>query len=221
MLDKLLLQLARVLQQDNATVPSRVRFAPQLAYGRHEGPAAVDARLAAVLLLLYPREGEWRLPLTVRQSFLADHAGQVSLPGGMLDPGESSSGGAIRELSEELGIDLQPSQLLGALRPVYVFHSNFLVTPWLAHLPAPPAVRPNPAEVADLFELPLRTLMDPASYSQIVIRRGALQYCAPCICCSRHRIWGATSLILGEFCAALEAAMRTADSPVDGSADFP
>lgn len=153
MLVRLPQQLALALQQEDKRVSSRGRFAPQLAYGRHEGPPAIDARPAAVLLLLYPRDGEWRLPLTVRQSFLTDHAGQVSLPGGMLDPGETSAAGAIRELSEELGIELPPSQLLGALRPLYVFNSNFFVTPWIAHLPAPPAMFPNPAEVANMFEL--------------------------------------------------------------------
>jgi 8-oxo-dGTP pyrophosphatase MutT (NUDIX family) len=200
-------QLALVLQEGRRFPAERARFAPQLAYGRHEGPAAADARPAAVMLLLFPREGRWRLPLTVRQSSLADHAGQVSLPGGMLEPGESAQAGAMRELAEELGVDSPSIHLIGSLTSLYVFNSNFLVTPWLAYLPSPPVFQPNPAEVADVFELPLSTLLDGRSLAHVEIQHGALCYSAPCIRCSEHKIWGATSMILAEFRALLRAVL--------------
>ena len=166
-------------ERDDASLPTAQRYAPQLAYGRHQGPAAADARPAAVMLLLFPRDGQWRLPLTVRQACLADHAGQVSLPGGMLEPGESPEAGAMRELEEELGVRSSTDQLLGSLTPLYVFNSNFLVTPWLAHLPSAPIFRPSAAEVADLFELPLSRLLDTRHVTRVAVQHGAAPLLGP------------------------------------------
>ena len=83
----------------------RSRMSPELSYGRHAGPAPHTARSAAVVLLLFRRAGRWHLPLTERPLTLAHHAGQISLPGGAVDHGESSIEAARRELKEELGFD--------------------------------------------------------------------------------------------------------------------
>lgn len=200
-------RLTEVLRQGRDLAAASAPFAPQLAYGRHRGPASADARPAAVVLLLFPRQDDWYLPLTLRQPYLAEHAGQISLPGGMLEPGEPSQAGALRELSEELGVQVDEDQLLGCLSPLYVFNSNFLVAPWLACLPGVPDFRPQADEVAEVIELPLRTLLDPSLPSRMEIRHGRLSYLAPCIRHSHHSIWGATSLILGEFRGLVRAAL--------------
>ena len=80
------------------------RFAPELSYGRHFGPAPSTARPAAVIALLVRRAGRWHIPLTVRQAALGRHGGQISLPGGAVEPGESTAQAAERELAEELGV---------------------------------------------------------------------------------------------------------------------
>src|SRR5262245_5387182 len=95
-------------------------MAPELSYGRHRGPAPYTARAAAVVLLLFRRGGRWHIPLTERPATLAHHAGQISLPGGAVDAGESSNDAAIRELNEELGYD-EPIEVLGRLSDCYVF----------------------------------------------------------------------------------------------------
>lgn len=192
-------RLSELLRAAPDLAASSSQFAPQLAYGRHRGPAAADARPAAVVLLLFPRQDDWFVPLTLRQPYLADHAGQISLPGGTLEPGESSQAGALRELSEELGVQVSEDQLLGSLTQQYVFHSNFLVTPWLASVSTVPVFQPQADEVAEVIELPLRTLLDPSHQTQAEIRHGSLRYLAPCIRYAQHSIWGATSMILGEF----------------------
>src|SRR5207249_4819317 len=100
--------------------PHRTRMSPELSYGRHSGPAPHTARSAAVVLLLFRRAGRWHLPLTERPVTLAHHAGQISLPGGAVDLGESSIDAALRELNEELGFD-SPHLVVGPLADCYVF----------------------------------------------------------------------------------------------------
>lgn len=179
------------------------RFAPALGYGRHHGPPPHDARPAAVTVLLY-RNGRWRLPMTLRPENMPSHAGQVSFPGGMADPGETSEQAALRELEEELGVDRGDVRVLGRLTPLYVWASNFFVTPVLAVSDAAPRFVPNPAEVQELVEVPLASLAEPQRWGAHVIRRGGLVFQAPHLEIAGHRIWGASCMMLGEFASLLE-----------------
>ena len=87
-------------------VQAQLRFAPSpLRPGWRAGHYPPDSRTAAGLILLYPRDNDVAVPLTVRASGLARHAGQISLPGGATDPGETLSEAALREASEEIGVD--------------------------------------------------------------------------------------------------------------------
>lgn len=108
------------------------RFEPHPRPWRHYDVAPPDARTAAVLVLFYPHKGQWHLPLTLRPAHMVDHAAQVSLPGGAIEPGETAAQAAIREFHEELGGDGQPVNVLGLLSPHYVQASNYLVTPCVA-----------------------------------------------------------------------------------------
>jgi 8-oxo-dGTP pyrophosphatase MutT (NUDIX family) len=179
------------------------RFAPELSYGRHYGPAPLDAKAAAVLLLCYPREGVWHIPLTVRPETMAEHAGQVSLPGGVIEPGESSAACALREYEEELGAPRERLELVGQLTPILVFVSNFHVTPWVAAAGEPPAFSPSAAEVAEVIELPLAALFDQARVGSHLITRRALRFRAPHWAIAGREVWGATSMILAELAAVL------------------
>lgn len=186
------------------------RFLPELSYGRHRGPAGPDARRAAVIALFYPFAGQWHLPLIVRPASLADHAGQVCLPGGGLDPGESPRQGALRELHEELGVDPAAVETLGVLPPIYVYASNFLVHPFVALTPDRPRFRPNTAEVAQLLELPWGHLGNGHNSCVEQIVRGRLAFRAPGVAFHGRHIWGATAMILGELSSLVDAAMLDA-----------
>ena len=96
-----------------------------MSFGRHRGPAEFGARRAAVLVVLYPHEGQWHLPLILRPAHMLDHAGQVSLPGGTIEPRETSQEAAFREFSEELGVPSTDLQMFGQLSELYLFASNF------------------------------------------------------------------------------------------------
>src|SRR5262249_39444965 len=82
-------QLAALLREPLPGWRAHVRFQPELSFGRHQGPPPQDARKAAVLALLYPRDDQWHVPLILRPAHMLDHASQVSLPGGVIEPGES------------------------------------------------------------------------------------------------------------------------------------
>jgi 8-oxo-dGTP pyrophosphatase MutT (NUDIX family) len=191
-------RLADVLGKGAGAGAARVRMSPELSYGRHAGPAPPTARPAAVMLLLFQRAGRWHLPLTERPATLARHAGQISLPGGSVDPGESSSQAALRELAEELGIE-SPVDLIGRLAECYVFASDFLVTPWVAATTSEPNWKPHDREVQGVVELPLAMLLDEQCIGRTTIERGPLKFYAPCIRFGAACIWGATSVILSEL----------------------
>jgi 8-oxo-dGTP pyrophosphatase MutT (NUDIX family) len=191
-------RLAKALGDGSRGAAARVRMSPELSYGRHAGPAPHTARHAAVIVVLFRRAGRWHLPLTERPQSLARHGGQISLPGGSVDPGEASSQTALRELAEELGIATEV-HMLGRLADCYVYASDFLVTPWVAVAADEPQWMPHDREVQSIIELPLETLFDESTIGRMTIERGPLTFHAPCIRVGSACIWGATSVILSEL----------------------
>jgi 8-oxo-dGTP pyrophosphatase MutT (NUDIX family) len=183
---------------------AQVRYQPELSFGRHRGPAETGARQAAVLIALYPREGLWHLPLIVRPKHMIDHAGQVSLPGGVIEPGESGRDAALREYSEELGAPPEDVRLLGRLSDLYLFASNFCIEPWVGVVAAAPRFSPSRDEVDRVLEVPLAHLLDPCNTTAFERRIGAISFSAPCFCFDSQCIWGATSMVLAELAAALD-----------------
>jgi 8-oxo-dGTP pyrophosphatase MutT (NUDIX family) len=180
------------------------RFEPHPRPWRHDDVAPPDAKPAAVLALLYPHEGKWYLPLTLRPTTLAAHAGQISLPGGAVESGETTAEAAIREFHEELGDDGQAIELLGSLSPLYVQASHYLVTSWVGVVGSRPRFERNPQEVEEILEVPLAHLLDPANFGGETRQYEGQSYSAPCFFFHSHHIWGATCMILGELVTVLE-----------------
>ncbi len=201
-------QLPRLLAERLATeLPGpnvAARFEPRPPLWRYYQTPPPDARAAAVLILLYPHDGQWLLPLTLRPEHLPDHGGQISLPGGTVEPGETNRQAALREFAEELGRPGREIELLGHLSTLYVQASNFLVTPWVGATDGRPQLTPNPAEVQQLLEVPLAHLLDPANFGSHQRLHGSRPYMAPHFIWQSHRIWGATCAILGELVVVLE-----------------
>lgn len=179
-------------------------LAPQYAYGRHRGPAPRQAHPAAVMLTLYPdAQGGWSIPLTLRPPQMIDHAGQVSLPGGRSEKGETVWQTACREYGEELGCNTSYLQPVGQLKSLYVYASRHVVTPILSVCTEPTTFQPNPEEVAELLFLPLSQLMQLDAIKVGVMKRGTATFNAPGFWVDRHFVWGATAMVLGEFRFAL------------------
>ncbi len=192
---------------DDARIPARQEareaFSPELAYGRHFGPPAPTARQAAVVVLLEPRSGTWTIPVTVRPDHLPDHPGQVSLPGGRLEAGESHQQAAEREFLEELGCGLAAEQILGELLPLYVFHSDYYVRSFVAISERLLDYEPCAREVAQIVHLPLAALSLAADAHRQQFTRGSVVWSAPTIHTANTTIWGATAMILAELAALL------------------
>ncbi|WP_300542121.1 CoA pyrophosphatase [Maricaulis sp.] len=121
-------------------------------------------REAAVLAPLIVHDGPPRLLLTERAAHLPRHAGQIAFPGGRVDPaGETPAQAAVRELEEEVGIAPEHVELIGRFDG-YLTVTGFHVTPFVGVLRPGYVLRPDPGEVADVFETPFDFLMDPANH---------------------------------------------------------
>ncbi|MFC5520897.1 CoA pyrophosphatase [Polaromonas jejuensis] len=119
--------------------------------------------LAAVLLPLVMRD-QLTLLLTERGSNLSTHSGQVALPGGRTDASDRDAvDTALREAQEEIALPRDHVEVLGTL-PTYVTGTAFIITPVVALVRPGFVLRPNPGEVADVFEVPLGYLMNPAHH---------------------------------------------------------
>jgi len=196
-------QLAARLREPLPGWAVQSSYQPELSFGRHLGPAPGDARAAAVLILLYPHHDHWHIPLTLRPAHMLDHASQVSLPGGVIELGESSQEAALREFTEETGAPADAIRILGQLSELYLFASNYLILPWVGTTECYPAWNPNPGEVERLLEVPLAHLSDPANSGAMERRQRGLTFSAPCFQWETDRIWGATSMVLAELIASL------------------
>lgn len=194
--------LPQLLADDIAASPAeggmRREFSPQLAYGRHDGPAPRDARHAAVAIVLCWDSRRWSIPLTVRSSALNHHGGQVSFPGGLVDEGESVTEAALRELEEELGVRPQV-EWLGELAPLYVFASNAVMSPCVAVVRECPSWQPSSAEVEAVLRLDAGELTRQNCSEPLAVRRGPLEFAAPQFVVEGRSVWGATTVVLGEL----------------------
>ncbi|MBA3483342.1 MAG: CoA pyrophosphatase [Pirellulales bacterium] len=176
----------------------RDEFSPELSYGRHAGPARSNSRVAAVAIVLCWDGRQWSLPLTVRNALLSRHGGQVSLPGGLLDAGESPREAASRELGEELG-QCPPLQWIGELSPLFVYASDAMVTTCIAAVDHWPDWTPQPAEVDRVLKLELRDLLDQHAAPPLEVKRGPFRFRAPQLLVEGQSAWGATAVMLGEL----------------------
>jgi 8-oxo-dGTP pyrophosphatase MutT (NUDIX family) len=128
--------------------------------------AGPEARPSAVLAPLYEQDGEAMVVLTRRTWGLRTHQGEVSFPGGRIEPGESPADGALREAKEEIDLDPSTVELVGELDHLTTVSSRSFVVPYVGVLPGRPECDPNPHEVEAVLHVPLSELADPSIYRE-------------------------------------------------------
>ena len=167
-----------------------------------EGLSETGIKPAAVLVPVILHERAPGILLTHRAAHLSTHAGQVSFPGGRIEPGETPEAAALREAAEEVGLDPRLPEVIGRM-PRHRTGTGYVITPVVAAVAPGFTLTCDPREVASAFELPVAILLDPgAARRESAIWKGQRReyWTWPH---GEHRIWGATAAILVNLARAL------------------
>ena len=181
---------------------------------RREWPTGFNRaqiREAAGLLLMFPVGERPHIVLTVRAQTLERHGGQVSLPGGVIEPGETFEEAALREAHEEIALPLEHVRVLGPLTPLDIPITGFRLHPIVAETGARPTLAPSDGEVARILEVPLDELLEPSRFATVDRVRDEQAMTIPHFRVgpgaggsdSADEIWGATAMVLAEFLSLL------------------
>ena len=185
-------------------------FSPvDLETGERRGrvpPPGADSRRAAVLVPIISEPDGLHLIYTVRKDDLQDHAGQISFPGGSMDPADGSLlETALREAEEEIDLARDLVEVVGELEEMYIPPSNFRVSPFVGLLPAEAELVIAPDEVEEIFTVPLDELLLPGTFQKVLWSRDGREYEVPIFAVGEpvREIWGATAAITAALLARL------------------
>jgi 8-oxo-dGTP pyrophosphatase MutT (NUDIX family) len=192
-------QIADALAAGRPGAEAHLRLAPHPRPGWKAGVLADGCREGAALLLIYPHDGRPHLLLTVRRHDLPDHPGQVSLPGGAVEPGETVEEAALREAQEEIGADPFRIRILGRMTPIHIPVSSFNLYPVVAVTGDRHPWKRQDAEVARILEVTLGTLRDPETLQTEERELAGAPRQLPYFFVDGEKIWGATAMVLAEF----------------------
>ena len=191
-------------------VEAQLRMAPQPRGGWKPGFAPDQAKPAAALLLLFPADTGAVVLLTKRSPDLPNHASQVSLPGGAVDPGETIEAAALREAEEEVGLARADVRVIGRLTPLHIPVSGFVLHPVVGVALTRPVMRPEPGEVERVIDAPVAALLDPRRHHRVNRVRDGFEFEMPYFDLDGEQVWGATAMVLAEFAAVLGVTVRPA-----------
>lgn len=181
-----------------------VRLKQTLQSATPQRVSVSEARTAAVLIPIVGSP-EPTLIFTVRTESLPSHKGQISFPGGSLDPGESEVDAALREANEELGIDPEAVRILGELDTFPTFVSGYVITPIVGWIDRMPEISPNPAEVAEVFYVPVSDLAEEIR-AEPGFEHGGQTFPTEAWIWNDRVIWGVTARVVRSFLSRLAEA---------------
>ncbi|MGQ0733826.1 MAG: NUDIX hydrolase [Acidobacteriota bacterium] len=203
-------QLTRALADPLPGVEAQLRMSPQPRPGWDPRARPDGLRHGAALLLVYPVERQAHVLLTVRGSTLRHHTGQVSLPGGAVDPDETLEDAALRESFEEVGLAAAAVRILGRLTPIHIPVSQYLLHPILGIADERPDFKVDALEVARILEVPVSGLREPAAVGREAQLRNVegrtVPIEVPYFAVDGEKVWGATAMVLAEFLALVKDA---------------
>ncbi|RMG71030.1 MAG: CoA pyrophosphatase [Bacteroidetes bacterium] len=192
--------LRRRMQRPLPGLDAQMEMSPPIRGREVEVPP--DARLSAVLMLLYPHRGAWYLPFMRRTVDGRVHSGQVCFPGGRRDPGDPDyTFTALREAEEEMHILPAQVEIIGPLTELYIPPSRSLVYPRLGVATARPDFIAEPGEVAEIIEVPLAELFDPArrAVHRVDVHQGWEIEAPGYTFGAGDLVWGGTAMMLAEL----------------------
>ncbi|MBI5248596.1 MAG: CoA pyrophosphatase [Desulfomonile tiedjei] len=160
---------------------------------------------AAVLVPLFSTNGSRHVLLTKRSDFVEHHKGEISFPGGKVDPSDANMlACALRETAEEIGVDPKDVRVLGELDDFYTVATRYLVIPFVGIIPYPYEFRPSAREISGLLRVPLEVFFDPSRRSEDTWTIEGQSVEVTSYLWQGHNIWGATARILKHFTELIE-----------------
>ena len=185
--------------------------------GRH---VPLDGARAAAVLIPIVAVPEPTLLFTVRTEHLSSHKGQISFPGGSIDPDDvDPTAAALREANEEIGLDPAMVEVLGEIDSLHTFVSGFVVTPVVGWIEAEPELTPNPHEVAEVLHVPVSALVEDIR-AEPGFEHAGRTYPTEAWIWNGRVIWGVTARIIRIFLYRLAEA-RLADAPGETASPWP
>lgn len=174
----------------------------EIRKGLHN-PGAIKS---SVLILIFPHDGLLKTVVMLRPSYNGVHSGQISLPGGKWEITDvDMAATALRETQEEIGVEPSTISLVGALSPLYIPPSNYIVFPFIGLADSKPNFLTDSVEVQELIEINLEDLIDKnnSTLRKVSLNDGT-SFEVPCYAFGEVIIWGATAMILSEFVELLQ-----------------
>ncbi|MEL1254449.1 CoA pyrophosphatase [Flavobacterium sp. DGU38] len=167
-----------------------------------------NPRIAAVMMLLYPKNKKTHLILIVRNAYNGVHSSQIAFPGGKYETSDADfQETALRETHEEIGISAEKIEIIKQFTPMYIPPSNFLVHPFLGISSQELSFYPDIREVADIIELPLSVFLNDEIIIEATLSTSyADNISVPAFNIQNHMVWGATAMILSELREVLKIA---------------
>ena len=202
--DAVIARLAAGLKAPLPGPAAQALLAPQPRRRWPAGFNPASIRDAAGLLLVFPVGGRPHIVLTLRADTLGRHSGQVSLPGGVVEPGETFEQAALREAHEEIGLPPAAARVIGLLTPLDIPVSGFRLHPVVATMARRPALRPADGEVAAILEVAVKDLLGQRQLVTAERERDGRRIAVPALRAGRYEIWGATAMVLAEFLVLLD-----------------
>lgn len=195
--------LNQLFQQTLPGERAHQAFSPMRGSSRAAIDSGAPFKLSAVAILLYPKNGSLHTIVTKRQEYNGTHSGQVSFPGGKVEPFDGSTlNAAKRESIEEIGIDMEAFEAIGVLSDVYIPVSQFLIKPHVFYSSQQEfTFNPSEREVKSIHQLALEQLFDEEAiiYEDIHLPNGNRIPRVPHFHQNELKIWGATALMLNEL----------------------
>ncbi len=189
--------IKKALSQTLPGSVSHEKMLPQNRKLRASDEEKKSIKHSSVLLLLFIENNELNVILIKRPEHMKHHAGQIALPGGRIEKGETPLETALRETWEEIGIASDQIEILGSLSELYVQVSRFQIHPFVGWIDKRPQFIINKNEVEKTILFPVKLIMNPFDEVELNTISGPLKI--PCVKFEDEIVWGATAMILSEF----------------------